>query len=169
MDMACYEWNETCSGHNDDEGNATVGAGQIYCQAGTSSKCIPTPILSTNSKRIAWCCNAQYETCTERPNQINICLAKFPNPQQNVSVDIANSIQASYLSSARVSGTASPGSNVGISTTLEYGTLTQVQTSPTPTMSSPDISSPSNNTAADRLKDSESVASRGSFQLKVLE
>lgn len=44
---------------------------------------------------IEWCCDQEYETCTQGEDQINVCISKFANANKDVSIADANAIESS--------------------------------------------------------------------------
>ena len=48
-----------------------------------------------NHVAIEWCCDQEYESCTQGEGQINVCISKFANANKDVSIADANAIESS--------------------------------------------------------------------------
>ncbi|KAB8336881.1 hypothetical protein FH972_021189 [Carpinus fangiana] len=121
----CSTGGSTCNG-----AGGKAGDGQIQCSADGST----------------WCCSEEYESCTQRANQINVCLHKESNPYVGFDIGAANRTWSSILS-------ASPSATfnaAGISSLMASATSTSTftststsSTSPTPSTSTTSSESPS--------------------------
>lgn len=86
------------------------------CTGGSSSAPGPGQISCTN-EGAQWCCNQEYELCTQFPNQINICWTNFANANANVSIPEANAVESSIVSSSTTSSSLNVAALSRISTT----------------------------------------------------
>ena len=55
---------------------------------------------------IEWCCDSQYELCTQGKNQINVCVTNFASANANVSIAEANAVESSIDSSSTTSSSS---------------------------------------------------------------
>jgi hypothetical protein len=88
-DAVCWSFAKTCAGSN----STDPGPLQISCD---------------NNSDTRWCCNAEYEECTQTAGQINVCWAKtFQNPNDGLAASAAASIASSAVSASQASALSS--------------------------------------------------------------
>lgn len=64
----------------------------------------PNQIACSNDTPDTWCCNGDYEECTQTSGQINVCWAKtFKNPNAGVPPAAASSIASSMVAASQTS------------------------------------------------------------------
>ncbi|KAM0804447.1 hypothetical protein BDR22DRAFT_601933 [Usnea florida] len=129
-DNTCWGYARSCSGGS----FATPGPGQIACSYNEAE----------------WCCNEEYETCSQIRDQINTCETKFASANANVSIAEANAIESSSTSSR--SPTTTPLSSIS-------STSSTISDSKATTSSSSPVSSPSTSANASGSSLSESSPS----------
>lgn len=85
-DPSCWGFGSSCTGGS----SGAPGPGQISC----------------SNEGAQWCCNQEYERCTQTKNQINVCETNFASANANVTIAEANAVESSSTSSSSLSTTS---------------------------------------------------------------
>ena len=70
----------------------------------------PSRRLELRSGLVEWCCNQEYERCTQKKNQIKVCYTVFASGNANVSIAEANTVESSSTSTSTTSSATPLGS-----------------------------------------------------------
>jgi len=116
-DPICWTWYQTCGS------GGSASSDQILCDNAGST----------------WCC-PNTETCTTDPNQINVCISSFDNPNANVQPGPAESVEFQVLDISTVASTVQTASLIATASQSFFSTITL---SSSTSLSSPATSSSS--------------------------
>lgn len=103
-----------------------------------------------NDSSDTWCCNGEYEECTQTSGQINVCWAKtFKNPNASVPPSAAASIASSMIAASQTSALNSKLSVMSASASTTKSHSSSATATPTPGYNKTATESTSGGTIAD--------------------
>jgi len=129
-DPTCWTWYQTCGSGN------SASSDQILCDNAGST----------------WCC-PNTETCTTDPNQINVCISSFDNPNANVQPGPAESVEFQVLGISTLASTVQTASLIATASQTFFSTITL--SSSTSSSSATTTSSSSTSSSTSRLSSTQ--------------